>query len=231
MGGVVFALVAGCGGGATATQPTLVNHAPTIGSLAVSPNGLGVASATIFTFTAEGVADADGDAMSYQWFSSDGEPTNSSTAALAHVFRRVGTFDVKVIVTDPKGASVSMTRSVSVGTLSGVWDIACDIIPLSTRASWPAFPSRFVVTLTQSVTSLFGTLSGGSFTQPFPAPPSVSAANNVRDSRSASFGVEGAFNPWTQRDGDMYFHMDADESLTKMTGTGGYCGSAIATRR
>ena len=218
-----------CGNSATPTPSApSANRAPIIGSLVVSPTGNGVESATIFTFTAQDVIDLDGDSLTYSWTSSDGAPAVSSTAALAHVFTRSGTFDVRVTVTDSKGQSTSASASVTIGNMTGTWDVTCEH---GTFPSFPLFPTRFVASITQSGSSLSGTISGGAFLQTFPAPPAAASANVVRDPKRASFGVEGAFNRWAPNDGDFYFNLTANNTLTSMSGSGQYCSSSIATRR
>jgi hypothetical protein len=88
-----------------------------------------------------------------------------------------------------------------------------------------------VVSLTQSDTLLSGTISGGGQSQTFPAPPTAADASLVSDPKRVIFGVETAFNVWAGRDGDFYFHMTADDTLTAMTGSSQYCGSASSRRR
>ena len=97
--------------------------------------------------------------------------------------------------------------------------------------SYRLFPTRFVVSITQSGSSLFGTITGGVLSQAFPAPAAAASANVVRDPKRASFGVEGAFNRWAPNDGDFYFNLTANATLTSMSGSGQYCSSSIATRR
>jgi PKD repeat protein len=223
----------GCGGGSsttptTPTPPVAQNRAPVVGDISVSPRGIGLMSATIFTFTAANVSDPDGDALTYSWTSNDGSPIVSSTQAASHVYARAGTFEMRLSVTDSKGLSASSVVSVSVGTLTGTWDITCNNPP----PSFPLFPTQFVVSLTQSGIQLFGTISGGGLMQSFPAPPGASIGSIVRDPRQADFGVEAAFNVWAQQDSDFYFNLDADETLGSMSGASSFwCGSAIARRR
>jgi hypothetical protein len=223
--------LAACGGSGTPTPtptPSTANRAPVVGSVVVSPTGIGIDSATIFTFTAQGVSDPDGDSLTYSWSTSDGAPAVSATAALAHVFMRTGTFDVRVTVTDPKGLSTSASMSVTIGNITGTWDVTCAhaFFPFA-----PLFPAAFVVSITQSGSLLFGTITGGGLSQSFPAPPSVGSVDAVRDPKRASFGVETAFNRWAPNDGDFYFNLTANDTLTSMSGSGQYCSSSVATRR
>ncbi len=184
---------------------------------------MGLQSATVFTFAAQGVNDPDGDPLTYAWTSTDGAML-APTQAVSHAYARSGSFDVRLTVTDSKGLSTTATTTVNVGNLSGTWDVTCDSHP-------PSFPSQFVVSLTQTDARLSGTISGGGQSQAFPAPPAASDASVVSDPKHVIFGVETAFNIWAGRDGDFYFHMTADETLTTMTGSSQYCGSASSRRR
>jgi PKD repeat protein len=193
---------------------------------------MGIESATIFTFTAQGVSDPDSDPLTFSWTSSDGVAVASSTQAAAHVYQRSGTFDMKLIATDSKGLSTSATVSVTVGNLTGTWDITCDNIRAPVLARYPNFPRRFVASTLQLGASLSGTLSASGLSRTFPAPPSLSATNNVSDPKRATFGVEAFYNVWAPSDGDFYFGLAANDTLTAMAGAGGnYCGSSVASRR
>jgi PKD repeat protein len=230
---VVALLVLGssaCGGNSTGSAPaapaapTGTNRAPVVANLSVSPSGMGLQSATLFTFTSQGVSDPDGDALTYAWVSTDGATIASATQSTTHAYARSGAFDMRLTVTDAKGLSTTVTTTVNVGNLSGTWDVTCDSHPAS-------FPSQFVVSLTQSNALLSGTISGGGQSQAFPAPPTAADASVVSDPKHVVFGVETAFNVWAGRDGDFYFHMTADETLTTMTGSSQYCLSASSRRR
>jgi PKD repeat protein len=221
---------AACGGNSTAsttttTAPAGSNRAPVVASLSVSPSGMGLQSATLFTFTSQGVSDPDGDALTYAWASTDGATIASGSQSATHAYARSGAFEMRLTVTDARGLSTTVATTVNVGNLSGIWDVTCgDRHPAS-------FPSQFVVSLTQSDAMLSGNISGGGQSQAFPAPPTASDASRVSDPKQVTFGVETAFNVWAGRDGDFYFHMTADETLTTMTGSSQYCGSASSRRR
>ncbi len=226
---VLLALSA-CGGNPTAsttttTAPAGANRPPVVASLSVSHSGMGLQSATLFTFTSQGVSDPDGDALTYAWVSTDGATIASATQSATHAYARSGSFDMRLTVTDAKGLSTTVTTTVNVGSLSGTWDVTCD------DRHPTNFPSQFVVSLTQTEASLSGTISGGGQSQAFPAPPTASDASSVSDPKHVIFGVETAFNVWAARDGEFYFHMTADETLTTMTGSSQYCGSASSRRR
>lgn len=214
--------LAGCAGDPKPTGPS-PNGAPLIGAVVASPSGLGLQSATTFTFTAQGVSDPDGDALTYSWVSSDGTTTASSTPAASHVYDRSGTFEMRLTVTDSKGLSTSASVTVRVGNVTATWDLTCNNRTVST------FPTEFVASVTQIGSALTGTISGDGRSQTFPAPPSVGAANVVGDPRRVTFGVEGFQNVWD--DSDFYFHLIADDTLTTMGGSSQYCGSVIASRR
>jgi PKD repeat protein len=219
--------VSACGGNSPAaapTAPTGTNRAPVIASVSVSPSGMGLQSATLFSFTAQGVSDPDGDALTYAWSSTDGSAISSTSQAASHVFVRSGAFEVRLTVADARGLATTATSTVNVGNLNGTWDVTCDSHPAS-------FPSQFVVSLTQSEALLSGNISGGGQSQNFPAPPTAAEASLVSDPKHVIFGVETAFNVWAGRDGDFYFHMTADDTLNTMSGSSQYCGSATSRRR
>jgi hypothetical protein len=214
--------LSGCGGDAKPTGPS-PNGAPLIGAVLVSPSGVGLQSATTFAFTAQGVSDPDGDALTYSWVSSDAATSVSNTLAASHVYDRSGTFEMRLTVTDSKGLSASASVAVRVGNVSATWDLTCN------NRTVPTFPTQFVASVTQIGSALTGTITGNGRSQTFPAPPSVFAANVVGDPRRVTFGVEGLQNVWD--DSDFYFHLTADDSLTAMSGSSQYCGSVAASRR
>jgi hypothetical protein len=231
-GGVILLLilVSACGGNSTPspTTPTpAANRPPVVAGVSVSPQGMGIESATIFTFAAQGVSDPDGDALTYTWASSDGAPIPSSNQAASHVYARSGTFDMRVTVTDPLGLSASATVSITVGTVTGVWDVSCDRSAF-TLGLCRNFPTQFVATLTQSGDSLFGSMTGGGRTNTFTLP------GKVYNPRQFSFGVESFWNVWCPEDySDFYFSLNANETLTSGTQSTAalYCRSATARKR
>lgn len=222
-------LSAACGSSSSATAPTTPasNRPPVIGALTASPQGLGLQSATIFTFLGQNVSDPDGDTLTYSWLSSDGASIASSTQAASHVYDRSGTFDMRLTVTDPKGLSTSATISIKVGTVTGVWDVSCDNRSADSIRFFPNFPSQFVVTLLQDGTSLRGSMAAQGRERNFTLP---GVASNPR---AVVFGVETIDNTWADADGDFYFRLAADDAMTSMSSTSGgfYCGSSVARKR
>jgi PKD repeat protein len=180
------------------------------------------------TFTGLDISDPDGDALTYAWTTSDNAPATSSTPALAHVFAQAGTFDVRLTVTDSKGNASSKTASVIIRSMTGTWDIECDH---ATFQLYPNFPRSFVAVVTQSGAQLFGTVTGGGLSQTFPAPSSAQISNGVANPRGAGFGFESFYNKWAPNDGDFYFHLSLDETLTVGTGNSIYCSPNVARRR
>ena len=120
------------------------NNPPTIGSVTASPSGeTGIESLTAFTFTAQNVADLDGDTVTVQWQFGDGTTATGLTAT--HTYARSATFEVTATATDGKGgASSPKTQSVTVANLNGSWS---NVYDNQTR----------VFTLTQNGTALSGT--------------------------------------------------------------------------
>jgi hypothetical protein len=148
--------IALAGGGAAAATVVLRarNKAPVPGTITVSPTGTGMAGLTSFTFTSTGASDPDGDALTKTWSFGDGGSATGDTAT--HTFAAAGTFDVTLKVSDGKLDATTPAASVVVAaTMAGTW----------TGGVEPGFTnSLFSVTLTQSGTTLGGTMtfSGGS---------------------------------------------------------------------
>lgn len=219
-----------CGGTKnTTTSPSTsaVNRPPVVGSLNVTPTGMGIQSATNFTFNGQGISDPDGDTLTFSWTSSDGQPIPSTASTASRVFTATGTFEIRLTATDPKGLTASATASVSVATVSGVWDVTCDNRSAEARRLWPNFPSVFVVSLSQNTQSLSGSMSGGGLARNFTVPGTAS------DPRQITFGVETTDNVWASRDGDFYFRLALTDTLRSGTSVinSFYCGSSVATKR
>jgi len=107
-------------GGAAAVFLIDRNHAPTAGTIDVSPPGQGMAGATTFTFTAVGATDPDGDALRYAWDLGDG--SRGEGERVTHTYGSTGTYTVSLEVSDGKLPAVAPTTMVTVErNLSGTW--------------------------------------------------------------------------------------------------------------
>jgi hypothetical protein len=184
---------------------------------------MGIEQTTNFTFIAQGVSDPDGDTLTYSWTSSDLDTTSSSASTVSRVYGRSGRFDMRLTVTDPKGLSASAVASVTVGTVSGVWDITCVRSANYPEIKWPL---KWVATLKQTGQVITGDMSAGRWGRRFTYP------GNTRDPRHVSFGTEsGDTAVWGDMT-DFYWGMTVDDTLTSMTGSGShYCTSASYGRK
>jgi PKD domain len=119
---LVAAACGGSGGGGTPTQPTpppvQQNRNPTITSMTVSPS-FGIAGITQFNF-ASSATDADGDTLTYTWDFADGQ-TRSGAAVAYNYGNLAGSGNARLTVTDGRGGTVTDTRPVVVGNLTGNW--------------------------------------------------------------------------------------------------------------
>jgi len=137
-------LASACGGGSPTgpgTAPS--NNNPVITSLTVTP--FGVSGLTTISMAAA-ATDADNDTLTYAW--SFGGATAAGPTATA-TLTGDGGVAVRLTVTDSKGGSVTDTRTVTIGTMTGVWSIA-----FNTCTPSSVFPT---LTLTQTGTAVNGT--------------------------------------------------------------------------
>ena len=188
---------AAAGGGAVATALVLKNRnaAPNPGTVAVAPGGTGMASITQYTFTSN-ASDPDNDSLSYTWNFGDGG--SGPGASVTHTYASAGTFSVSVSVNDGKTSANSPTASVTVGpNLAGAW---------RSSNGDPGFGSVVTVNLTQSGTTLAGTmsLSGNLASGAIPGNVAGTASSplvhpNTVTFTSPSFTVPGNFPVRTSR--------------------------------
>ena len=109
--------------GRTVNVVQAANLAPTGGRIVRTPSGTGLASATSFTFTAEGVSDPEGDPITYLWEFGDGSGNPPSASTVSKTYPRAGTYPVRLGVTD--GVSpvrVAAQIDLRVKDLTGTWD-------------------------------------------------------------------------------------------------------------
>jgi len=90
-------------------EPPAVNQTP-IASFTASPTS-GVVPLEVF-FDASGSYDPDGNILSYAWDFKDGSTGNGQI--ISHTFAFTGNYDVKLTVTDNKGATDSTTKKIEV---------------------------------------------------------------------------------------------------------------------
>jgi len=122
-------ILAGCGGNSSpAPSPTPTpqpqpNRAPTITSMTAAP-AFGIAGVTQFNVSSS-ATDPDGDALTYTWEFADGNTRVG--ASVAYNYGNIhGAGDVRLTVSDGKGGTVSDTRPVTVGNLTGNWSGTID---------------------------------------------------------------------------------------------------------
>ena len=207
-----------------AAEPAPPSNRTPVVTVRATPAGAVLAGSNL-TFAAT-ASDPDGDRLTYQWTTTASRsPMPSRGASATYAFDQPGIYEVMVRVTDAGGLRSTATTSVLVGTLDGTWDIRCEGPP----KEFPDFPKTFVVRIRQDGQNLTGTFEAGGRTQTFPAPAQLT--NTITPPRRASFGVEGAYNVFAERDGDFYFSVELNDRLTVMTGTSQYCQKVRGVRR
>ena len=103
---VLVALLVSC-----PNDPPPKQNQPPTAAFTSSPT---VQAMTALAFDASTSSDPDGDALTYTWAFGDGTRGGSST--VAHVFMSSGSFDVRLTVTDPSGASNSLAKTITVSS-------------------------------------------------------------------------------------------------------------------
>ncbi|TNM61051.1 PKD domain-containing protein [Streptomyces sp. NP160] len=94
------------------TSQTVVTTAPTPTNQAPSASFTATTANLQVGFDASASADSDGTVASYAWDFGDGATGTGRTAQ--HTYAAAGTYQVKLVVTDDKGATGSVTRDVEV---------------------------------------------------------------------------------------------------------------------
>jgi hypothetical protein len=110
------------------------NQPPTTGTIAVTPSGAGVQSATTLTFTGNGVTDPNGDTITYKWDFGDGNTGSGQVAT--HSYATAGTFTVKLAVNDGHNPDVAAAQvNVPIRSLSATWSgtVTCTSCNPTTR--------------------------------------------------------------------------------------------------
>lgn len=93
------------------------NRPPTV-DFGVTPEGIALAGVTLLTFRAS-ASDPDGDPLTYRWTFGDG--ASGTGPEVTHRFDREGTFVVEASAEDGRGGSGKAQRTLSPGSLKGVW--------------------------------------------------------------------------------------------------------------
>lgn len=124
------------------------NRAPSITSMTVSPT---FAVSALTTVTMIGAAtDADGDPLTYTWSFNGANAGGASTSAK---LTGDGSVPVQLTVTDGRGGTITDTRTVTVGTVTGSWDFVAGVCATDPREK----PAVFTLTQTNGVVT--GSLS------------------------------------------------------------------------
>jgi len=114
---LVLAACTGQNSPSTATAPTPTGGAPTIGSINVFPDSVGLAGVTNFTLSPSTVSNPGGGTVQFSWDFGDGGGTGQT---VSHIFQFPNTYNVKLTASNNSGSSTAAT-SVTTKTLTGIW--------------------------------------------------------------------------------------------------------------
>jgi PKD repeat protein len=181
------------GSGATATKTITItvtdpagNQAPTIEFMDPLPQGDRTVQFTAWA------TDPEDEAITYEWDFADGSP-KATGDDVTHTFASVGTYAVKLTVTDPHGAKAELTKQVTITATANqapTVDIAAD--PASGTAPLPVqFTSKVSDPESQGVSYLWTFGDGGFSAEKAPvhiytAPGTYTASLKVTDEKGAS---------------------------------------------
>ena len=133
------------GATASATHPVTVAEMPN------DPPTAAFGAMTRFlvaSFDPTGSSDPEGGALDYQWDFGDGSAI-SATAAPSHAYATSGTYQATLTVTDPKGASASVSHSVTVvanGDPTAVFDASPSHLAVAFDGSDSSDPEGAILT-------------------------------------------------------------------------------------
>jgi PKD domain len=164
--------------GTTPTTPTSTNHSPTITSISVTPS-FGISGLTVFTLNSS-ANDADGDPLTYRWTYGNSSYTGASTST---PMSGDGAVSVQLTVTDGKGGTASDSRNVTMGTMSGVWNVIMPFCSNGTGLQMTLNQTGGTVTGTFYLPVQFCAGTAGSTGKTDPAEPGTIDANgnvNIR---------------------------------------------------
>ena len=133
--------------------PVPANTVPVIGGLTASRStGL---LGTEIAFSAQ-ASDANNDPLTYSWAFGDGNQSTASSPR--HTYTTAGTFTVRLTVSDGKGSATQET-AVTIRALTGTF-VANALYFITDPGSTVtrSVPNRMVLTLTQSGTTITGTI-------------------------------------------------------------------------
>ena len=189
----------------TTTSSTTTTVIPPLiaGGVSESPTGIGVAAATVFTFSA---APPSGGVPPYTFAWNFGDGGEGAGNAPTHVYANTGLFTVVVTATDSAGTSAQASDRVEVRAVTGRW--TATLTP-------PSGAQPKVIDLVQNQTAVTATITDG--------PPNGFGTGNVSNPRSLA--INATYNAGTPTAFGVTYVGQLNATLTTWSGTvNGYAG-------
>jgi hypothetical protein len=198
----------------TTTSTTTTVIPPLVaGGVSESPTGIGLASATVFTFTA---APPSGGVPPYTFAWNFGDGAEGAGSAPTHVYANTGLFGVVVTATDSAGTSAQASDRVAVRAVTGRW---------TATLSPPSGPTK-PIDLVQNQTAVTATINDTALNTGL-----GTGTGNVSNPRSLAVTI--TYNSATPPFAASYIGQ-LNDTLTTWSGTvNGYTGcpcTFVATR-
>ena len=191
----------------TTTTTTTVIPPVGAGAIGTSPGGIGLAWATVYTFSFATPPSGGVPPYTFAWNFGDGEMGAGSVAS--HLYMNTGSFTATAIATDSRGISAQASAGVSIRSVNGRW-----------TATFPAGSglNPEPIDLIQDQTAVTATINDTANGLGF-----ASGTGNVSNPRN--LGISATFRAGTPTAFGVTFIGRIDDVMEKWTGTAtGYAG-------